>query len=73
MTPAQGVDDVTPGIVNPGRPPVPLTDSSVGGHPLKKMFPLKIDFFKNLRGLTSFFASFLHMPPKKGSIKKGSF
>ena len=36
MTPAQGVEDVVPGIVNPGEPPLPSTDTSVEGHPGKK-------------------------------------
>ena len=41
LTPAQGVEDVEPGIVNPGGSPVPFVDSSAGGHPKKvKAFDL---------------------------------
>ena len=36
MTPAQGVEDVVPGIVNPGGPPLPPADALAGGHPRKK-------------------------------------
>ena len=36
MTPARGVEDVKPGIVNPGGPPLPPADMSAGGHPRKK-------------------------------------
>ena len=36
MTPAQGVEDVVPGIVSPGEPPLPSIDTSMEGHPWKK-------------------------------------
>ena len=36
MTPARGVEDVEPGIVNPGGPPLPPADASAGGHPREK-------------------------------------
>ena len=36
MTPAQGVEDVVPGIVTPGGPPLPIVDTSTVGHPPKK-------------------------------------
>ena len=36
LTPAQGVEDVVPGIVNPGGPPLPSADMSADGHPKKK-------------------------------------
>ena len=36
MTPVQGVEDVVPGIVNPGGPPLPSADTSADGHPKKK-------------------------------------
>ena len=37
MTPVQGVEDVVPGIVNPGGPPILLADMSAGRHPEKKV------------------------------------
>ena len=36
MITAQGVEDVVPGIVNPGGPPLPSADTSADGHPKKK-------------------------------------
>ena len=55
MTPVQGVEDVVPGIVNPGGPPVPPADTSAGGHPYKK----KGDIFPALMGK---FGDFLAIP-----------
>ena len=36
MTPVQGVEDVEPGIVSPGGPPLPCVDTSTHGHLRKK-------------------------------------
>ena len=30
------MEDVEPGVVNPGGSPVPLADTSASGHPIKK-------------------------------------
>ena len=35
MTPASGAEDVKPGIVNPGGPPLPSSDYAEDGHPKK--------------------------------------
>ena len=48
MTPARGVEDVEPGIVNPGGPPLPPADTSAGGHPRKKKKYLFYIIFQNL-------------------------
>ena len=36
MNPAQGVQDVVPGVVIPGASPIPFADASANGHPNKK-------------------------------------
>ena len=43
MTPAQGVEDVEPGVVNPGGSPLPLADTSASGHPNKKEWCMPIN------------------------------
>ena len=47
MTPAQGVEDVQPGVAIPGRPPVPFADTSASGHPRKKK-PSKVEISKKM-------------------------
>ena len=44
---ARGVEDVEPGIVNPGGPPLPHADASAGGHPRKKGGLLSVDVILN--------------------------
>ena len=52
MTPAQGVEDVVPGIVNPGGPPLPSADTSADGHPKKKSNQLSLSLEKKTKGGT---------------------